>query len=76
MVPNTVPANTTVEASSAEEAIAKAGAGAGNATAGTGDWTVTLEIGAAAFGRIRPSGGISYSIEVRTEGFQGKATKI
>jgi hypothetical protein len=76
VLPVMVPANATVEATSEEEAIAKAAGGSTNATAGTGDWIITLDIGSAAFGRFRPTGGITYTIAVAVTGFQGKATKI
>jgi len=75
-LPNNIPANATVEASSEAEAIAKAGGDPANATAGSGDWTVDLQVGAAAFGRIRPSGSITFTIAVEVQGYEGKATKV
>lgn len=76
LVNNIPPANATVDASSEGEAIAKAAGNMTDGSLGSGDWTVTLDIGATFFGRIRPQSSITYSIEVAFEYFEGKATTI
>jgi hypothetical protein len=71
-VTNVMPANSTVEAGSPEEALAMANAN-NNATLGTGEWTVSLQVGNVI--GPRPGGSISYSISVEVEYFVGTATR-
>jgi hypothetical protein len=73
-LPTSVPANTTVEASSEQQAIEMAGGSDLNATLGTGDWTVSLQVG----GPIgpRPGGSIAYAIAVQVEYYIGTAKPL
>jgi hypothetical protein len=75
-VNNEVPLNGTVEATSPEEAVGKATGDVENATIGVGDWTVTIDVGAPLAGRIRPSGSITYTINVETKYFAGNAERV
>jgi hypothetical protein len=72
-VPNEMPANSTVQAGSPEEALAKASAG-NNATLGTGEWTVSLTVGKPL--GPRPNGSISYTVDIKTEYFVGTAARV
>jgi hypothetical protein len=75
-VPNDPPANTTIEATDEADAVAKAGGNQTNASLGSGEWTVTIDVGAPLFGRIRVGGSISYTVEVAIVYFAGKAEKV
>lgn len=73
-VPNEMPANSTVQAASPDEALAKASTG-NNATLGTGEWTISLVVGKPL--GPRPGGGtISYTIDVKVEYFVGTAVRV
>ncbi|HEX9710471.1 MAG TPA: hypothetical protein VGB42_10975 [Candidatus Thermoplasmatota archaeon] len=72
---NDVPPNTTLQAGSPEEAIDQATPDDTNTTAGMGEWTVTLDVGAPLAGRVRPSGSITYTITVDIQYFEGAAEK-
>jgi hypothetical protein len=71
-IPNTMPGNATVDAASPEEALAKAATG-NNATLGTGEWTVALQVGSPL--GPRPGGSITYDISIEVEYFVGTATR-
>ena len=71
-ITNAMPDNSTVEAGSADEALAMAGS-SNNATLGTGDWKVSLQVGSPL--GPRPGGTISYSIEVKVDYFEGTAAR-
>lgn len=74
-VPNEMPANATVEASSEADALAKVAINGTNSTLGSGDWTVSLQVGAALGGRIR-QGSVSYTIAVQVDYFVGSAKRL
>lgn len=74
-VPNEIPTNTTIQASSPEAAIDQATPDDANATIGMGQWTITFDVGSPPGGRIRPSGTITYTIVVDIQYFVAAASK-
>jgi hypothetical protein len=65
-VPNVMPENATVEAATPEEAAEKAAPG-NNMTLGSGEWTVSLQVGSPL--GPRPGGSITYDISVEVAYF-------
>jgi len=72
---NPVPENVTVNATSPEGAVGQATEGIVNETNGMGQWTVEVQVGAAAGGRVR-SGSISFSIAIEILFLEIEATAI
>ncbi len=75
LVDNAVPDNSTVNATSPEEAITLVTEGMINETLGVGEWSVVVDVGAAAGGRVRP-GSISYSLDIRFDFVTVEATAL
>lgn len=73
---NGVPGNETVVAETPEQAVATAVENQANATAGQGEWIFTVDVGLAAGGRVRPSGHITYSLEVGIRYFVAAAAPV
>lgn len=75
MVPNELPENQTVKASSEAEALALASEGL-NATLGSGEWTVALDVGSPLGGIVRPGAAIAYTISLQLDYFVGSAERV
>lgn len=75
-VPNKMPANQTVEATSETDALGQAVGNASDPELGNGAWKVSLNVGSPLGGIFRPSATISYTIDLSIEFFAGSARPV
>ncbi len=75
-VPNVMPGNQTVEASTEADALAIALGNSSDPTLGVGSWKVSLNVGSPLGGFLRPGATITYTIDLEVAFFAGVAKPI